>query len=230
MALLFLSCPLITKTSDIWKAAHNGDNDRIEQLLKDGVGVVNARCSTDFMQGVPLYYAAQRGHASTLQLLLSRGENIDRDGIVALQCAVFAGQEEAAEFLLNNGTRLNAINSGHFNPLHYAVWEQKGNKLVPMILAYAQRSGCLNRLLSQESTDIRSTDSESGGFGIYGEPKTPLGIAQIEGNQAMIELLSDPQKIDEAIQRYRIERDKKILQEMLDRNGITTVQYLNLRK
>lgn len=73
--------------------------------------------------GTPLTLAAQHGHESVIQLLLSYGADIDSKGLegrTALALAAESGFLSIFEFLLSRGADVDAVDHDHATPLHLA--------------------------------------------------------------------------------------------------------------
>jgi ankyrin repeat protein len=103
--------------SDLWTAAKVGDNEALLRALERGANV-NA-----VGRDSPLRVAAVYGHASTIQLLVQHGADINALnslGVSALQHACAYGQVGAVKQLLGLGARPDVCESGS-SPLLIAV-------------------------------------------------------------------------------------------------------------
>jgi ankyrin repeat protein len=102
-------------------AAANGQHEVVKTLIDNGAKV-NAT-STDGWK--PLMFAAEKGHLTTVQALLSvTGIDIDAqkaDGATALIVAAANGKDEVVKALINNGANVNAMDNNGSTPLMWAL-------------------------------------------------------------------------------------------------------------
>ena len=103
------------------QAAKNGDEGTIIQLLeidKVDVDVKDGRNRT------PLSWAAERGHAAVVELLLDRGANLeskDNHGQTPLAWAAEKGHAAVVELLLDRGANLESEDKYGQTPLSWAA-------------------------------------------------------------------------------------------------------------
>lgn len=137
----------------------------VAQLLREKVSELN------------LYEAAALGETDTLKKWIEKDpESLDRsapDGFGALGLAVFLGQEEAAEVLLDAGADVDkpADNRFQVRPIHSAAANRDAEKALS-----------LARLLVDRGADPNVV--QGGGW-------TPLHQAAAHGNRALVEFLLD---------------------------------------
>ncbi|MDD9901251.1 MAG: ankyrin repeat domain-containing protein [Alphaproteobacteria bacterium] len=88
-------------------AAHNGDADAVELLLKHGADIEQ---KSGFAQDTALSGAAGKGRINAIDILLKNGANIEAEsegGYTPLLCAVNAGYSKTVERLLEAGANVN---------------------------------------------------------------------------------------------------------------------------
>jgi ankyrin repeat protein len=150
----------------------------------------------------PLFDAARRGDAATVEALLSEGVDIDEPGRNAetpLMAAALADQLAVAELLIAHGANVMARNAGGLTPLHAAAYsgsEQVARLLLehgavledranvsgatPLMLAAEQDSVAVAELLLARGADLSIADRD--GF-------TPLTQAWAKQRTEMVRLL-----------------------------------------
>jgi ankyrin repeat protein len=106
-------------------AAANGKNDLVKALIDKG-GDVNIRAHDGWP---PLIFAAEKGHLTTVQALLS-APDIDIDaqisnGVTALYLAALNGKDEFVKALINKGANVNVRTNDGWTPLVSAA--EKGH-------------------------------------------------------------------------------------------------------
>jgi ankyrin repeat protein len=104
-------------------AARDGDIGRTNQLLDQGVNVVEP----DNAGEPPLLIASLAGHADVVALLLERGADIEvrnKGGLTALHAAAYGGNLDVVKLLVAKGAAVNDNkNFYHMSPLHAAAEE-----------------------------------------------------------------------------------------------------------
>ncbi len=93
-------------SGEIFKAARNGDDDRVQTLLQRGVDVN----STDSYGFTPLMWAAYEGQTDTAEILIKAGAHLtmtNRDGDNALMIAADKGHLDMVKLLFRHGAPLN---------------------------------------------------------------------------------------------------------------------------
>jgi ankyrin repeat protein len=113
-------------------AARNGEIQKIENLLKDGVSI-NATTDNSY---TAISYAAAKGDLNTMNFLIKRGANLNKrskGGKTPLLVAAGAGQIDAMKALIEKGADLKVIDSMEGNALHQAaVWRRP--EIMPFLL------------------------------------------------------------------------------------------------
>ncbi len=110
-AIVIIFVQLIAVTlpaSEIHDATAAGDMKRVRALLASDPSLMNAR---DTAQSLPIHLAAFRGHAAIVDLLLSKGADIDagdRENTSPLVCAAMGNRMEVVRLLVEKGAGVNA--------------------------------------------------------------------------------------------------------------------------
>ena len=111
-----------------------GDLDAMRTLLKEHPSLVN---TADPQGGTPLHAATFRGDKAAVELLLSKGADVNaqkKDGWTALHFAAVNGRADIAQLLLKKGATVDAKKTDGGTPLHAAVME--GHKdIVELLIA-----------------------------------------------------------------------------------------------
>ncbi len=159
-----------TKTEEseisIHRAAWEGDIKAIEQHLAAGKDV-NAK--DDLYGDTPLLWAAGFGHKGIVEMLITRGADVNakaEGGWTPLHYATGGNDKEIVELLIGKGADMNAKNAkDQITPLHWAAW--RGHREVAELLI-AKGAGV-------------NSKNKSGG--------TPLHNATWKGHKEIVELL-----------------------------------------
>jgi ankyrin repeat protein len=128
-ALVCVSC-----TSSFHEAVRAGDADRVRKLLDAGADI-NAREASKTselisggarLQYTPLHWAANYGDVEMVELLISRGAELDvedPDYSTPLYLAAEQGHPKVVKFLISKGAEVNVkSNKWGYTPLHRAAW------------------------------------------------------------------------------------------------------------
>jgi len=102
-------------------AAHNGDVDMVAALCSGKGALVDL---PDAKQRTPLYIAAKRGFAGTVEALLDRGADANalaEGGATPLYAACCGGHVDAVTVLLARGAHTSVSTSDGSTPLHVAA-------------------------------------------------------------------------------------------------------------
>ncbi|CDP03701.1 unnamed protein product [Coffea canephora] len=131
-------------------------------LIEHGAEIMKS----NYKAFTPLHYAAEEGNKEILQLLISKGAEIDSNSEsgTPLQCAALSGKGEAVKILLDNKANPNSVTQLYFPPL--------------MLSIIARSFNCLDLLLKA------GADPNLGSCG-----KTPLIAAACEGETEIINCL-----------------------------------------
>lgn len=123
---LALAMGILTSASPVFAqsligATFKGDLSQVRTLLDQGADV-NGRDN----QGVtPLHYAAQQGHNEIVELLISRGADVNlgtlKGGHAPIHLACSQGQLEAVQLLTKHGADVTKVNQNGDTPLHVAA-------------------------------------------------------------------------------------------------------------
>ncbi|MCE1246975.1 MAG: ankyrin repeat domain-containing protein [Firmicutes bacterium] len=114
--------PQPTKISEdeFLKAVKNGDIDKVEKALTQGMNV-NLRTKDGW---TPLYWAACKGHTRIAEILIDRGAYTNAkasNGETPLHEAAFFGHTTTIKLILSKGADVNVKNNQGFTPLHRAA-------------------------------------------------------------------------------------------------------------
>lgn len=105
---------------EMLKAAKSGAAVQVQQLLEHDPSLISAR---DTDGSTPLHCATWKGHLAVVELLLSRGADVnatnqnDHWGTTPLHAAAHANQRAIAELLISHGADINATNLNGRTPL-----------------------------------------------------------------------------------------------------------------
>jgi ankyrin repeat protein len=142
----------------------------VEALLDKGADV-NIR-ATDAEKGIeqitPLHVSATNGHVEILQLLLTRGANVnaqDKSGLTPLMAASELGNTVAVILMIDKGADVNLQDYDGLSPL--------------ILTAYTSQHDVARILLSHEAQPELADDQFT----------TPLMIAAQQGDMEMVKLL-----------------------------------------
>ena len=96
-------------TSEIAKAANNGDSDTVRTLLKSNSYLASDK---DLYDTTPLHWAAQKNHKDIAELLLASGADVNarnKYGDTPLHFAASAGSTDVARLLLDHGAEIDVV-------------------------------------------------------------------------------------------------------------------------
>jgi ankyrin repeat protein len=164
-------------TEALFEAAKNGDLDQVQRLVESGadVNAVGEHSITPFL------WAYFSGHTEVVKYLLSRGGNVNYDGFsegTLLTLAAFTGDVASISYLLDVGAEIDhAMPRGGETALHHAADNDQTDAI---------------RLLIRRGADVNHQTKHDGpselNFGTFwGE--TPLHVAAVRGDEAMIQAL-----------------------------------------
>ena len=132
-------------------AAHGGDAEILETLLRHGLEVSRA----DGDGRTPLHFATMKTHRAAVRLLLEHGAEVDRadgDSLTALHLAAEKDDSRLLQLLLARAPEPNAAGADGNTPLHHAAgWGRVEN--VRLLLAAGARPGLRNHQ-GQTALDI----------------------------------------------------------------------------
>lgn len=170
------------KTTELMKAALNGDTNRVQMLL-------NAGSDINKENGIgltALHAAAQGGHKEIAQLLIENGAEINHaknDGNTALHSAAKRGRAGVVNLLLNNGADTTLTNKQEQDACglatkndHKTIAESITLKRpVPVNVSGAKRDGDLKGILSGSDGPLEKQDQK--------QPIAKQVISQREGSE-----------------------------------------------
>lgn len=105
---------------ELVKAAANGDNQKVEEILQRSEVDVNGV----FAGHTALQAASQNGHVELVKILIKHNVDMeieDKDGDRAVHHAAFGDEPEVIKLLQRGGADLNARNKRRQTPLHIGV-------------------------------------------------------------------------------------------------------------
>jgi cytohesin len=92
----------------------------VDTLLKHGADLT----TRTFYGGIPLHYAAGRGHMQAVHQLLAKSidlEVLDKDQMTPLHRAVINGRDDVARRLIEAGARVHVADANGLKPIHWAA-------------------------------------------------------------------------------------------------------------
>ena len=149
-------------TSNIWEAARAGDLDALERHLANGSEVDGVDPEHG---GTPLMWAAVKGRAEAMELLIRRGANVNavgRDGGTALHGAAFLGHEQAVDVLLRHGAKVNTANSSGSRPLDVATLDDGTTRYFASVLQLELNEDGLGRRKAAIAESLRQNGATAG--------------------------------------------------------------------
>lgn len=198
------------------RAAENGENDIIRFALASGADVDAHDPDTG---KTPLILAAERGHVSSVALLIERGARVDRKSTEQWTPLVYAaarGQPQVARLLIGAGANVEVREpSGGYTPLMIAALLGQADLVAPLIDAGADvtargdQTGSTALAVAAESSSPSSLDTMAelliGGSPLEARDDsgaTPLMAAAKANNTNAVNLLlsagADPLAMDQA--------------------------------
>ena len=199
--LLFLGCLAwvgVARAGEIHDAANAGDVEKVKALLRTNPGLVNAK--DDVWGNTPLHRAAGQGNKDVVELLLSKGAQVDAKGNLG-RTPLFAaagswGNKDVVELLLSRGAEVNAKDNSGRTPLFEAAGSWNRKDVVELLLSKGAQVNAKDdwgetALFMASSKDVAELFLARGldvnAKGSYG--RTPLHIAASAGRKDVVELL-----------------------------------------
>jgi len=162
-------------TALLW-AAHNGDPDMVDRLLKAGADV---KVKSDF-GATPMSEAALAGNTAVIEKLLNAGADPDSpnsDGQTALMVVARSTNVPAARVLLDHGAHVNAKEAQKEQTALMWAAAEKQAEMVKELIAHGadvNARSAVNEDIAQVSSEPRAQHRSYGGM-------TPLIYAAREG-------------------------------------------------
>lgn len=154
-----------------------GNIEKVQELLDD----INDINKVLYNGHAMLHYAAENGRYKIVELLISKGHNINwraqSTGASPMHYAVKNGHFKIVKILMLNGADINALDDNGKSPLHYAA-EQGHTKIADYLLSKGHSK--LVAMILRNGAEINFKDD----FG-----KTPLHYAAIGGHTEFVKLL-----------------------------------------
>jgi ankyrin repeat protein len=113
--------PAFTQTQEIFDAVKNNDYEKVKLLIEEDVLLVNIK---DKAGNTPLHIAATIGSVELIELILSKGADINAQNTqlnTPLHEAIQNRKENISLLLIENGADLNKVNTQDQTPLHRAA-------------------------------------------------------------------------------------------------------------
>jgi ankyrin repeat protein len=191
-------------------AASNGWDDMLEPLLVPETYLPQHYWTSDEI-GTPLVHAAEGGHLTTCQLILSKSTHDIEDSSNLLRATAFGGNVRVLDFLLNEKFQTNEPNhlpvaaamKGHLEMLQYVLdhgyhlRRKKSHELMRYALLaaiYNQHCDVVNLLVLRLNIDLdslRVEESDENSWHIHDSNRVvvPLIAAVDSGSSDMVRLL-----------------------------------------
>lgn len=158
---------LVAKGADLdfFEAAMVGKTDLVKKAIEEDPNIVNSFSRDGFTS---LHFAAFFGARETLELLLSKGADVNAvaknpTNVMPIHSAVSQRHLEITKLLLNNGANVSAKQQGGFTPLHEAA--QSGS--LDLVMLLVERGASINDRNDKGATPlalarIPSRENENG--------------------------------------------------------------------
>jgi len=148
--------------SNIWAAAQSGDLAAIERHLASGAAV---DAFDPDRGGTPLMWAAAKGRAEAMELLVRKGADVNaagQDGGTSLHASAFLGHVDAVDVLLRNGAKVNAINGSGSTPLDTAVLDEGTTRYYASLLQLELNEDGLGKRKAAIAESLRKLGAMAG--------------------------------------------------------------------
>lgn len=147
---------------ELLKASFEGDTSLVAELLKRGASV-NSACGAL----TPLIAASVRGHVGVVELLLSKGAEVDKrteKGPTALMQASLGGHRRVVELLLERGAKVNVKATFVWTDLTLNGETCRDSKKYGAVRALCEEADCcMTALCVASDTKVRQILIEHGG-------------------------------------------------------------------
>lgn len=155
---------------EIEKAIDRGDASSLEKLIADAPDDLKGT-----LDRTPLHYAAEKGHAKLVALLINNGAEVNArefQEATPLHLAAANAHADVCDLLLNAGAATDLANTFASLPIHAAALGERDQKTRTKIVA---------RMISAGSPLAHLNNSA----------QSPLQIAAMMGNRDLVVLLLD---------------------------------------
>lgn len=117
--------------TELTRAAEEGDTARVRELLDSG----NEPDEVGRLRRTPLMWAAFKGHASIVRVLLEGGADLEADkkGETALMLAAEAGAIECVDLLLDAGARADRATEAGHTAVSFAYCSHRGEAVLRLL-------------------------------------------------------------------------------------------------
>ena len=186
------------------KSEEDQEIERIEQLIKDSPDLINAAAGDG---NPPMTQAAVKDQLKVATYLIEHGADVNGGGGSALISAASYGNRAMVELLLSRGANVNSKNSDRKTPLHLAaekkfvavvqvllankadVNDLDGNRFTPLVLAIQKGAVAVAATLLAQGADPNILCGLDRGFGNRTPTGTALHFAVTRGDEAIVALL-----------------------------------------
>lgn len=182
---------------------------RIQAMIKDSPDLINAKDATGGAY-TPLHMAANRGQLVVAQFLLANGAEVDaknNSNETPLHVAARGGHKAMVELLLSHKANVKAADNNGQTPLHMAagngfrsvaevllahgadVNAKTGTGSTPLLMAAANGFRSVAELLLAHGADPNASTTDVRSSSQVRYIGTPLHVAAVRGDVALMELL-----------------------------------------
>ena len=190
-------------------ASEAEDVKRIQAMIKDSPDLINAKDATGGAY-TPLHTAANRGQLVVAQFLLANGAEVDaknNSNETPLHVAARGGHKAMVELLLSHKANVKAADNNGQTPLHLAagngfrsvaevllahgadVNAKTGTGSTPLLMAAANGFRSVAELLLAHGADPNASTTDVRSSSQVRYIGTPLHVAAVRGDVALMELL-----------------------------------------
>ena len=135
-----LGCAKESAEAAFLKAVVRGDAGQVEKLIRTKPSLVEYKTKVTGLSA--LHLAAEAGHKTVVELLLTKGVAVDirtESGETALFLAAGKGHKDVLEVLLANGADVNARNRHNYTPLWSARYGLPNKEVIELLEKHGGR-------------------------------------------------------------------------------------------